>query len=161
MGVVWILILASSILLTRSRILSGGGLTIPKKKETPKDSPNFLCSNPSCGKTFTNPLKARNMGANNAKTFEACPYCLAEITVGMEDDLIEESKSAVRETKANIRTETVTKEARAALSSSGPKVEGCKRHLGYLSQRSSKEKIPEECIMCDKIVQCMLQAITG
>ena len=120
-----------------------------------------MCSNPSCGKTFTNPLKARNMGVKNAKTYEACPYCLAEITVGKEDDLIEESESAVHDTKANARFDAVTKEGRATPSASPSKVEGCTRHLGYLSQRSSKEKIPEECIMCNKIVQCMLQAVTG
>jgi hypothetical protein len=45
--------------------------------------------------------------------------------------------------------------------STSPKVEGCKHHFGYLSQRSSKEKIPEECITCENIVQCMLKNVTG
>jgi hypothetical protein len=30
-----------------------------------------------------------------------------------------------------------------------------------LSKRSSKEKIPEECMMCENIVQCMLKNVTG
>ncbi|MEM3695378.1 MAG: hypothetical protein QXJ11_05405 [Candidatus Bathyarchaeia archaeon] len=37
----------------------------------------------------------------------------------------------------------------------------CTYHFGYLSQRSTKEKIPEECMMCEKIVQCMLQRVRG
>jgi hypothetical protein len=44
---------------------------------------------------------------------------------------------------------------------SSAKSQGCTHFLGYLSQRSSKEKIPEECMMCGKIVECMLKNVTG
>jgi hypothetical protein len=33
----------------------------------------------------------------------------------------------------------------------------CPHHLGYLSERSSKEQIPDECMMCKDIVACMLK----
>ncbi len=33
----------------------------------------------------------------------------------------------------------------------------CPHHLGYLSERSSKGQIPDECIMCKDIVACMLK----
>jgi hypothetical protein len=36
----------------------------------------------------------------------------------------------------------------------------CTHQLGYLSKRSPKEKIPEDCMMCGNIVQCMLKNIT-
>ena len=35
----------------------------------------------------------------------------------------------------------------------------CSHHFGYLSERSSKEKIPEECMACGEIVNCMLKAV--
>jgi len=41
------------------------------------------------------------------------------------------------------------------------KTQKCVHHFGYLSTRSSKEKIPEECMMCENIVQCMLRNVTG
>ena len=41
------------------------------------------------------------------------------------------------------------------------KPEKCVHQFGYLSKRSSKEKIPEECMMCENIVQCMLMNVTG
>jgi len=41
-----------------------------------------------------------------------------------------------------------------------PEKAECKHYFGYLSQRSSKEGVPEECIICEKIVQCMLKTIT-
>jgi hypothetical protein len=44
---------------------------------------------------------------------------------------------------------------------STPEVHGCTHNFGYLSQRSSKEKIPEECMVCENIVQCMLKKVTS
>ena len=41
------------------------------------------------------------------------------------------------------------------------KVQGCAHYFGYLSKRSTKEKIPEECMICENIVQCMLKNVTG
>ena len=37
----------------------------------------------------------------------------------------------------------------------------CSREFGYLSKRESKGEIPEECMICENIVQCMLKTITG
>jgi hypothetical protein len=37
----------------------------------------------------------------------------------------------------------------------------CTHQFGYLSEHDSKEKIPEECMICENIVQCMLKTITG
>jgi hypothetical protein len=33
----------------------------------------------------------------------------------------------------------------------------CTHYLGYLSEKSSKEQIPDECMMCKDIVTCMLK----
>lgn len=134
---------------------------MPKKKETPKDSSDLMCSNPSCGRTFTVPLKARNFGVKNAKIFEACPYCLTEIVGGPESVGEEKPGSEGEESKVDVVSFETVGDKPASPASSESKVEGCTRHLGYLSKRSSKEKIPEECMMCDKIVQCMLQTVKG
>lgn len=37
----------------------------------------------------------------------------------------------------------------------------CPHHFGYLSQRKTKDKIPEECMVCENIVQCMLKNVTS
>jgi len=47
------------------------------------------------------------------------------------------------------------------LAQSLAKVHRCAHHFGYLSERSTKEKIPEECMICENIVQCMLKKVTG
>jgi len=33
----------------------------------------------------------------------------------------------------------------------------CTHYLGYLSEKPSKEQIPDECMMCKDIVTCMLK----
>jgi hypothetical protein len=33
----------------------------------------------------------------------------------------------------------------------------CKKQFGYLSQRAAKDQIPDECLTCSVIVQCMLK----
>ena len=34
---------------------------------------------------------------------------------------------------------------------------GCQYHLGYLSDREKNHQIPDECIICQDIVECMLK----
>ncbi|MGQ9551832.1 MAG: hypothetical protein ACUVUE_05330 [Candidatus Bathycorpusculaceae bacterium] len=36
---------------------------------------------------------------------------------------------------------------------------GCKHYLGYLSERSQGEEIPEYCITCEKTLECMLSKL--
>ncbi|MCJ7561067.1 hypothetical protein MUO79_10705 [Candidatus Bathyarchaeota archaeon] len=33
----------------------------------------------------------------------------------------------------------------------------CRYHLGYLSERTQKEQIPDDCMMCKDIIECMLK----
>jgi hypothetical protein len=37
------------------------------------------------------------------------------------------------------------------------KPSACHYHMGYLSERSSKENISDECLVCKDIVDCMLR----
>jgi hypothetical protein len=79
---------------------------------------------------------------------------------------LEESSTAVEE-KQNLKTQkteiekTIIDFKEKTLAESSPKAQGCIHHLGYLSERSKKEKIPDECIVCENIVQCMLKNVTG
>lgn len=129
-----------------------------KKKESIMTNRSCTCPNPSCGKLFTNPIKAKNLGSKNIEVYDACPFCLTEITLDKDSTIIEEKKDF--EIKEN---ENKSKEGKYpnAPAKSLPKVQGCSHHLGYLSQRSSKEKIPEECMICGSIVQCMLKNVTS
>jgi hypothetical protein len=107
----------------------------------------FVCPNTSCRKVFTRPLKTVNVGVSS-EPFNACPYCLTEIT------------GEAKPISAAPQVE-VTKEPETATKTESPLAPAeCKRHFGYLSQRGAKEQIPDECLTCKEIVQCMFKPTT-
>lgn len=84
--------------------------------------------------------------------YEACPYCLTEITVEKSISVSEKHKP-LDEKEAEISVETGKTDQSAA------ETNECKHYFGYLSEQTKKEVLPEECILCGKIVQCMLKNI--
>jgi len=122
-------------------------LTIRREKYTKKqrknstETPNYTCPNPTCGKTFTKPLKVENLSSGTTMIYEACPYCLTEIATEEPEIKQEEAVS--------------TNQLQPLVEASN-----CKHYFGYLSERSSRNAPPEECMVCPKIVQCMLKGIT-
>jgi hypothetical protein len=37
----------------------------------------------------------------------------------------------------------------------------CQYWFGYLSQKESQEPIPQECVECEKVVECMLKKLNS
>jgi len=134
------------------------GYIIPKKKEAITESQKVTCSNPVCGRVFDNPIKVKNLGAEQTEPYDACPYCLTEIVLEETHTIMEEKQKP----KVNgIEVKEPSMRSTEGKPAKGLTVQGCKHHFGYLSERSSREKMPEECITCEKIVQCMLRNVTG
>jgi hypothetical protein len=131
------------------------GLIITKHKETAADVQSYICPNPSCGKSFAKPLKAVNLSMENPEPYLACPNCLTEVTL-QEKPLVAETNLGLETEALKPSKESLEKENAAPHSA---KTTGCTHHFGYLSERSSKEKIPEECMNCAEIVNCMLKAV--
>jgi hypothetical protein len=69
-----------------------------------------------------------------------------------------EQKTDKEKTDENLTVQQLINEKSAHPSTP---TKGCPHFLGYLSKRSSKEKMPEECIMCANVVNCMLKDVTG
>ncbi len=53
--------------------------------------------------------------------------------------------------------ETTESKLPESSASSDNKLPGCKYHLGYLGENSIKD-IPDDCLICTAIVQCMRKA---
>ena len=136
-------------------------------EEKPKKGSTFTCPNVSCGKEFTTPLKALNLQKDPAESYDACPYCLTEIVVEdepappytepetFEQEEIaepEEAETEIEEPASMAEPEPVEPPEAPAEAPSE-----CLHHLGYLSEKSSSEQIPDECMMCKDIVTCMLK----
>lgn len=128
------------------------------KTKTKMKSQSFTCSNPECGFVFDNPIIVQDLSSKDQSSYYACPQCLTEIMID-ETSEVEEKKPTQK--KKTIKTEDVEAQlAKVEPDQPAPKEHKCPHHFGYLSQRSKQEKIPEECMTCEKIVQCMLKNVT-
>jgi hypothetical protein len=109
------------------------------------------CLNPSCKRTFSTPLKTLNLQENPTEPYYACPFCLTKIE---EATLISQEHLSDEIGQNNQAIEALEK-PKSAKNSEKPLA--CKYHLGYLSERGQKEKIPDDCLLCKNIVDCMLK----
>ncbi|MGZ4850388.1 MAG: hypothetical protein ACXV2C_03300 [Candidatus Bathyarchaeia archaeon] len=103
----------------------------------------FTCSNPSCKKTFNVPLKTLNLNQDSAEPFDACPYCLTRIEGNNEPEKTIAKSTLHKEKPAQKKEKPID----------------CHYHFGYLSEREQKEQIPDDCIVCKDILDCMLKKI--
>ena len=115
----------------------------------------FTCENPSCRKSFTNPLKTLNLQQNPKEPYYTCPYCLSKIEIS--DERVTGEKLGEDTTFEKTKQKLNQVETKAKLTKNTEKPAACHFHPGYLSERSSKEKLPDECLACKDIVDCMLK----
>jgi len=132
---------------------------VTKKSRAATEGQSHTCPNPLCGRVFANPLKAENLGLQNHEAYYACPYCLTEITLEKNSTTVEKKQKVETKKIKSELTKAQFKDEETAQPSK--KMQGCAYHFGYLSERSEKGKIPEECIVCENIVQCMLKNVAG
>jgi hypothetical protein len=112
----------------------------------------FTCQNPSCKKRFIAPLKTVNLQQLPTEPYNACPYCLTLIKIAEKPAEIQHEKTQPKENQV---------EATEKLLKNKDKPATCHYHSGYLSERTSKEQIPDECLICKDIVECMLRKMRG
>lgn len=126
---------------------------------------DFNCPNKDCGQVFSRPLKALNLQKDAPTQYYACPNCLTEITV--EEDFEFPREETIKfelpqelepETEAELESELEPEPEPKQISSS-EEATSCRHHLGYLSERESKDSIPDECMTCMNIVDCMLKRV--
>jgi hypothetical protein len=89
------------------------------------------------------------------EAYSACPFCLTKITeTQLKDDKIKEPQlEDIKPEK--IQEETVLSKEKPIKNKEKPG--SCQYHLGYLSEREKNQQIPDECMMCKDIVECMLR----
>jgi hypothetical protein len=104
-------------------------------------------------------LKTENLNLKRSKAYDACPYCLTELTA--ETDSEPPAEAPLQETGRVSLKQQTEKGLRDMPAEPSAKPQKCGHQFGYLSKRESKESIPEECMMCESIVQCMLKNLTG
>ena len=99
----------------------------------------------TCGEEFEVPLFAVVSSGYLLEEYYACPRCLSKVGVvesnkTVEVDEAEEGDKKFRETEVEDKMEEAV---------------ACAHHLGYLKRRPKNTPIPEECLTCTKMIDCM------
>ena len=121
---------------------------------TTEDNRMYTCPYSDCGREFVNPILVTNNSMTPPETYLACPYCLSRIDVNEKpkiEEKIEEETPQINKLK-EIK-ETIEKN----LGKKKPAGEGkCPYHFGYLKEKAKSAPIPEECLTCPKMIECLL-----
>ena len=120
---------------------SRGGCTISLAEKKLEENERFTCPNASCGKIFDKPLKAVDIQLGPETFYAACPHCLTKIAASDKKS----QGPLVAEEPKHHRQETSS----------------CSHHLGYLCERTAKDNVPEECLVCKDMVDCILKTMKG
>ena len=92
------------------------------------------------------------MQKNPTEPYLACPNCLTKI----DDSPLKMQVKARFIEEANIESQT---QSNQKYSKNPEKPTACKNHFGYLNERKQKEHVPDDCFLCEKIVDCMLKSL--
>jgi hypothetical protein len=96
-----------------------------------------------------------NLQQDTEGPYDACPYCLTEMPVNDEPAIAYDEPETFEQEENTVEVEEIVDVEEKVEVPEEPSE--CSHHLGYLSERSSKDQIPDECMMCKDIVTCMLK----
>jgi hypothetical protein len=108
-----------------------------------KDS--LTCPNNACGRVFDKPLKAINLQKSSKEPYNACPYCLTEVTLTKNKSIEEPAEEAT--TKNPLSEEKPSQDQ--------PQLASCPHYFGYMYEKEHKKQMPDECLLCPQIMPCM------
>ena len=99
----------------------------------------------TCGEEFEAPLFAVVSSGYLLEEYYACPRCLSKVGVVERNKTVEVDETEEEDKKfQEIEVEDKMEEAVT-----------CAHYLGYLKRRPKNTPIPEECLTCSKMIECM------
>jgi len=111
-------------------------------KADSENHPDFRCG--ECGEEFHEPLLAKISSSGLTQTYYACPRCLTKVP---------ENRAQKNEQNENHAISFKD------LNKPSSKLEGtadCEHFFGYLGRRPKDTSIPEDCLTCEKMIECMV-----
>jgi DNA-directed RNA polymerase subunit RPC12/RpoP len=113
------------------------------------------CRCSTCGEEFETPLLAMISSGFLMEKYYACPKCLSKV-----DNVERQENIEVDETELEVEEEeTLKMEVEETMDDTmeEPIEENvaCAHNLGYLKRRPKNTPIPEECLTCSKMIECM------
>jgi DNA-directed RNA polymerase subunit RPC12/RpoP len=121
------------------------------KKNEPLNREACTCPNDECGRSFDHPVELTVLSSNPAETYLACPYCMSRMDTKTE----EEEQRPIRSVSATSRIAAILKKEQDKLDQRGTDEGNCSNGFGYLKKRPKGTPIPDECLVCEKMIQCL------
>jgi DNA-directed RNA polymerase subunit RPC12/RpoP len=109
---------------------------------------SFRCN--KCNETFEKPLLATLSSRGYVQKYYACPQCLSKVMI-IKRQRGEETKEVSGSTEIPRKTHARASEVKEENDA------GCQHFFGYLKKRPKDKSFPEECLTCNKMVECMVR----
>jgi len=103
---------------------------------------SFRCN--GCNGAFQKPILATVSSRGCVQTYYACPRCLSKIS-----DVKHHKSEGGEETSVSME-----KVKKVVVAKHEDNVK-CKHFLGYLKKRPKDMPFPDECLTCDKMIECL------
>jgi hypothetical protein len=124
--------------------------------EVISESDGYTCPSDRCGRVFSEPLRLTDLSHRpHEETYYACPFCFSRVDV---NEILKNPESPdlkphigpvlSASPSKNMRSEKISDEKKMTVSE-------CPQKFGYLKDRSKGAEIPDKCLTCAKILQCM------
>jgi DNA-directed RNA polymerase subunit RPC12/RpoP len=101
----------------------------------------------TCGEEFKTPLFAVVSSGYLLEEYYACPRCLSKVGSVERNKTVEVDEAEEEEAEEKVQEREVEDKMEEAVA--------CAHHLGYLKRRPKKTPIPEECLTCAKMIDCI------
>lgn len=98
-----------------------------------------------CGRAVSTPLRLTDLSRRPVEvTYYACPFCLSRLDVEEMAEHLEGSEPSQEEKSMVEKVEDT--------------VSNCAYEFGYLRSRPKDSVIPDECLICPRILKCMVKS---
>lgn len=134
----------------------------------PEESVVSICPNPKCRRNIEEPILLTNLSFTPPEHYDACPHCFAKLVsetmINQEEandkQVATPLKNTILEKDEEPSSPVVKKVEKMVLASNEPKEKknekSCPQDFGYLADRPKDTPIPQECLLCPRMVDCML-----
>ena len=115
-----------------------------------------VCVYEKCGRSFDNPVRLTDLSHKpRMETYYACPYCFSKVNDDNADETDQEIDH-IHGTGYEIPQTAGKKNHKPAIQKEPEKALSCPHHIGYLKTRAKDASVPDTCLTCPKILQCMV-----
>ena len=134
----------------------------------------IVCPNPKCRRKIEEPILLSDLSTAPAERYYACPHCFVKLDVDIENDenITQESASGpplrpslekvldIISAQPQKQKEEKKKKEEPPVKPPEKKEKGpskCAGYLGYLASLPKNKPIPQECLICPKVLDCVMK----